>query len=173
MQTVHPSSSIKVRRAARGDAPALLRLIVALAEFEKLTPPDEAAQQRLLEHGFGPHPRFEAWLGFIDDVPEPIGYALLFETYSSFDARPTLHLEDIFVRPEFRGRGVGTMLIRNGIHLAHSRGCARMEWTCLDWNTRAQAGYERIGAQRLSHWILYRLERDKMAELIGKPEKES
>lgn len=146
-----------MRRAVRADGPALLRLIVALAEFEKLKPPDEAAQKRLLEHGFGPQPRFECWLGFLHDSPDPVAYALIFETYSSFEAAPTLYLEDLFVLPDFRRRGIGTALLRNCIQIARDRGCARMEWTCLDWNTRAQETYERMGAKRLSEWFLYRL----------------
>src|SRR6516164_10302576 len=85
MQSV-PVGMPVLRRATRSDAPGLTRLIIALAQFEKLTPPDAAAQQRLIDHGFGPTPRFEAWLAFWADVPEPVGYAIVFETYSSFEA---------------------------------------------------------------------------------------
>jgi GNAT superfamily N-acetyltransferase len=155
--SARPTTAILLRRATRADAASLLRLIVALAEFEKLAPPDAAAQQRLIEHGFGSHPRFEAWLSFWEDSAEAVGYALVFETYSSFEAAPTLFLEDIFVLPEFRGRGVGSALLRHCIQIAKDRGCSRMEWTCLDWNTRAQTTYEQLGARRLSEWILYRL----------------
>lgn len=151
--------SSHLRRATRADAPALLRLITALAEFEQLAPPDSGAQQRLVEDGFGPHPRFESWLAFTDGQREPVGYAILFETYSTFLGRPTLFLEDLFVLPDYRHRGTGTALIRHCIRLAHERGCGRMEWTCLDWNTKAQSTYERLGARRLSEWFLYRLDR--------------
>ncbi len=161
-----PSSSILVRRAARADAPALLRLIVALAEFEKLPPPDAAAQERLIQDGFGRMPRYEAWLAFWEEEREPVGYAFLVETYSSFEAAPTLYLEDIFVWAVYRGRGIGSTLLRNCIQIAHDRGCARMEWTCLDWNTRAQEAYEKIGAQRLSEWYLYRMRRAAMEAVI-------
>jgi GNAT superfamily N-acetyltransferase len=150
-------NDIVVRRAERADAPALLRLIIALAEFEKLTPPDAAAQARLIEDGFGARPRFEAWLGFDGSQSEPVGYAFIFETYSSFLARPTLFLEDLFVLPAFRGRGIGLALLRHCIGLAQERCCGRMEWICLDWNTKAQTFYESIGARRLSEWLLYRL----------------
>ena len=151
-----------LRSAQLADAPALLRLIVALAEFEKLPPPDAAAQQRLIADGFGERPRFETWLAFGDDTAEPVGYAVLFETYSTFRATPTLYLEDLFVLPAWRKRGIGSALLRHCIGLAHARGCERMEWTCLDWNTRAQAVYEGLGARRLSDWLLYRLDRDDM-----------
>jgi GNAT superfamily N-acetyltransferase len=136
----------------------VLRLIVALAEFEKLPPPDAEAQKRLIEDGFGQHPRFECWLGFWEGTPEPVAYALCFETYSSFRARPTLYLEDIFVLPAFRHRGIGTALLGHCVQLARERRCGRMEWTCLDWNTKAQAAYKQLGARQMHEWLLYRLD---------------
>jgi GNAT superfamily N-acetyltransferase len=160
-------STTSIRRATRDDAPVLIGLIIALAEFEKLTPPDAEAQQRLVEHGFGERPRFEAWLAFSDSSHEPVGYALIFETYSSFLARPSLYLEDIFVLPEHRGRGVGSALLRHCIRLASERGCGRVEWTCLDWNTKAQCVYENLGAERLSQWLLYRLGRGRIEQLAA------
>jgi len=162
------SGTITIRRAQRADAPELLRLIVALAEFEKLSPPDAAAQERLLEDGFGPKPKFESWLAFCEGKPEPVAYSLLFDTYSSFLARPTLYLEDIFVLPEFRRRGIGTALLRHCVQLAHERGCGRMEWTCLDWNTKAQVAYEQLGARPMKEWLLYRMTREQLQK-IGQP----
>ena len=162
---------ILVRRATRSNAKALIRLILALAEYEKLTPPDAEAQERLLKDGFGAHPKYEAWLAFCGNREEPAGYALIFETYSTFEAAPSVYLEDIFVLPELRGRGIGSTLIRTLVQIAYDRGCARMEWTCLDWNTRAQAAYEKLGARRLSEWFLYRLDRDAIARIVqGKTE---
>jgi GNAT superfamily N-acetyltransferase len=155
----------RLRRAERADAPALLELIAALAHFEKLTPPGPAEQQRLIEDGFGPRPRFEAWLAFWPRVLKPVGYAVCFETYSTFRASPTLYLEDVFVLAEYRRRGIGSALLRHCISLAKQRGCARMEWTCLDWNTKAQAVYESLGARRLSEWSLYRLNRAEIDRL--------
>ena len=156
-----------LRRALRSDACALIELIRALAQFEKLTPPDSEEQKRLIEDGFGDHPRFEAWLAFWQDQPAPVGYAVCFETYSTFRATPTLYLEDIFVLPAYRGHGIGSALLRHCIQLAHNRGCARMEWTCLDWNRKAQQVYERIGARHLSEWYLYRLTRDGMEKFLA------
>ncbi len=163
-----PESAV-VRRATRSDAPALLRLIVALAEYEKLAPPDSAAQERLVQDGFGDHPRYEAWIAFWGERTEPVGYAIYFETYSTFKAAPSLYLEDIFVLPELRGHGIGSALLRTGIQIAHDRGCGRMEWACLDWNVRAQAAYDRLGARRLSEWILYRLGREEIERLAAEP----
>ncbi|PYK60508.1 MAG: hypothetical protein DME21_11440, partial [Verrucomicrobia bacterium] len=88
--TSRADEAFRVRRATRADASALLELIVALAEFEKIPAPTQAEQQRLIEHGFGDRPRFEAWLAFWADVPQPVGYAVLFETYSTFRASSTL-----------------------------------------------------------------------------------
>ncbi len=160
------NESTFLRRAERSDAPALVRLITALADFEKLTPPDAEAQARLVEHGFGEKPRFECWLALVKESPEPVGYAIFFETYSTFLAQPTLYLEDIFVLPEFRRRGIGTALLRHCVALAHARGCGRMEWTCLDWNVKAQQLYEGRGAKRLSEWFLYRLTRQGMEQWL-------
>ncbi len=160
------ANPLVLRRALRPDAPALIELISALAQFEKLAPPNSEEQRRLIEDGFGERPRFEAWLGFWQDEPAPVGYAVFFETYSTFRATPTLYLEDIFVLPEYRRRGIGSALLRHCIQLAHDRGCARMEWTCLDWNRKAQQVYERIGARHLSEWYLYRLTRDGMEKFL-------
>ncbi|HEY6167851.1 MAG TPA: GNAT family N-acetyltransferase [Verrucomicrobiae bacterium] len=158
-------NAFNVRRATRADAAGLLQLIIALAHFEKLDPPDAGAQARLIEDAFGPRPRIEPWLAFSAGHDKPVGYAILLETYSSFLALPTLYLEDLFVLPEFRGRGIGKALFQQCVQLAHERGCGRMEWTCLDWNTKAQCFYEGIGARRLSDWFLYRLTRDQLTHL--------
>jgi GNAT superfamily N-acetyltransferase len=85
--------------------------------------------------------------------------------YSTFLARPTLFLEDLFVLPAYRKRGIGSALLGRGITLAHDRGCGRMEWTCLDWNRGAQAVYEGLGAERLSEWYLYRLPQERIEQL--------
>lgn len=146
---------VEVRRARPEEAPALLELIRGLADYEKLTPPDEAAQQRLVSDIFGERPRLDAFLAFVDGVPA--GYALVLETYSSFLAMPTLYLEDIFVLPEFRGRKAGSALFRAMVSEAKHRGCGRMEWVVLDWNTGAQEFYRRFGAEPLSDWITMRL----------------
>ncbi|MEO7718956.1 MAG: GNAT family N-acetyltransferase [Capsulimonas sp.] len=147
-----------IRRAERADADSLLCLIAALADFENLAPPDDAARARLIEHGFGDRPKFEAYLAEVEDAPGPVGYAFIFETYSTFLAKPTLYLEDLFVLPDYRKRGVGKALLSHCIALAHERGCGRMEWTCLDWNVNAQKVYEEsVGAKRMSEWYLYRL----------------
>lgn len=159
-------SSITLRRAERADAEVVIGLIIALAEFENLPPPDAGAQARLIEHGFGDSPQFEVMLAEVDGAPSPVGYALLLQTYSTFLAQPTLYLEDVFVLPEYRKRGIGKALLRHCVRTAFERGFGRMEWTCLDWNTNAQALYERMGARRMKEWYLYRMTRDAMARML-------
>ena len=159
-------STLTLRRAERADASAVIGLIIALAEFENLPPPDPEAQARLVEHGFGDSPQFEVLLAEVEGAPSPVGYALLLQTYSTFLAQPTLHLEDVFVLPEYRKRGIGKALLRRCVQAAFERGCGRLEWTCLDWNTNAQALYERMGARRMKEWYLYRMTRDAMARML-------
>lgn len=154
--------SVRLRRARRSDASAFVKLVVALAEFEKLTPPDAAARKRLIKDGFGARARFQPWLAYWAKEPEPVGYMILVDLYSSFEARPTLYLEDLFVVPEYRGRGIGKAMMRRSIGLAWKRGCGRMEWTCLDWNVKAQKFYHKLGARKLSQWYLYRLNREQV-----------
>lgn len=155
---------IEVRRARPEEAPVLMELILGLAEYEKLAPPDEAAQERLRRDIFGEKPRLEAWLVFVDGTAA--GYALVLETYSSFLALPTLYLEDIFVKPGFRGRGAGAALFRRMVEEAERRGCGRMEWVVLDWNRPALEFYERFGAQRMEEWISMRLTRADFGRVL-------
>lgn len=168
-----PSPSFQLRPATREDAPGLISLIIALAVFEELEPPDAAAQQRLVEHAFGERKYFEPWLAFVEGRTEPVAYAILFTTYSTFLAKPTLYLEDLFVLPEYRKQGIGGALLRNVVTLADERGCGRVEWTALDWNVNAQQVYEqKVGARRMSEWYLYRMTRKEIAQYLGKAESE-
>lgn len=160
---------IQLRPLTQEHAAAFCRLVVALAEFEKLPPPDEAAQARLVEDALGKKPRIEVWLAFVNEDVEPCGYMVLVETYSSFLALPTMYLEDLFVLPERRKGGVGGALLKKVVSLAHERGCGRVEWTALDWNVNAQQVYEqRIGAKRMSEWYLYRMTRQDMQRLLDR-----
>jgi GNAT superfamily N-acetyltransferase len=153
----------KLRRARREDADTVIDLISELAHFEKLDPPAPDARERLLRDGWGRTPRFETWLA--ESEGRAVGYAIVLETYSTFLARPTLYIEDVYVTPEFRGRGAGYALFRLAADLAVKRGCGRIEWLCLDWNTGAQAFYEKLGARRLNDWLPYRLMPDQVADL--------
>lgn len=145
-----------IRRARREDAGAVIGLIRALAEFEGLRGPSEEEEARLREDGFGDRPRIDVHVAELDG--EVVAYAISFFTYSTFRARPTLFLEDLYVHPRARRRGVATALLTHLRDLAVERGCGRFEWMVLDWNVDAQALYERLGARRLDEWRLYRIE---------------
>lgn len=147
---------MEIRRAAPSDGPAFLSLVDALAEFEKLEPPDEDGRRRLLEDAFGARPRIELWVAELDG--RVVAYGVLFETYSTFRALPTLYLEDLFVHPEARRRGVATAMMERFRALARERGCGRFEWIVLEWNTGAQALYRRLGAEMLDDWRVMRLD---------------
>ncbi len=162
-------SSVKppctVRPAQPADAPAILHLVRGLAAYEKLTPPDEAAQQRLIRDMFSAPPRIQAFLAEVNGTPA--GYAFIFESYSSFLALPTLYLEDLFVLPEFRSQKVGYTLFTTVVGEAHRRGCGRMEWSVLDWNQLAIDFYRRMGATHLREWHVYRLVRSDMETILN------
>jgi GNAT superfamily N-acetyltransferase len=156
-------AALRIRAAKPDDSEAIISLILGLAEYEKLPPPDEDAQQRLLRDAFGDRPRFEVFLAEVDR--RVVAYAFVFETYSTFLALPTLYLEDLFVLPEYRGRAVGYSMMRFLAREARARGCGRMEWVVLDWNRPAIDFYERLGAKHLSDWLVYRLDRDALGRL--------
>jgi GNAT superfamily N-acetyltransferase len=157
--------AIQIRRARAEDAGTLFELICALADYEHLEPPDAAARERFIADGFGVRPRFEAFLAEIDGAA--VGYAIVFETYSTFLARPSLFLEDLFVRPEARRRGAGQALLRHLAAAAVARGCGRMEWMVLAWNELAQGAYRKLGAQQLDEWRLCRLTGEALERLAG------
>lgn len=145
-----------VRLATPADGPAYVRLVNALATFEKLPPPDAAAVARLLEDAFGPRPRYELWVA--EDAGEVLAYAVTFTTYSTFRGKPTLFLEDLFVDPAARRRGVARAVLARLRAEAEARGCGRFEWFVLDWNVDAQALYQSVGARPLPEWQLWRVD---------------
>ena len=157
------SDEIVIRSAEARDGERWLELIDALAEYEKLPAPDPAARQRLLKDAFGERPRIDVFVAELSDLL--VGYAITFETYSSFLALPTLFLEDLFVLPEHRGKKAGYGLFQRCIREAQRRGCGRMEWQVLDWNQLAIDFYEGLGAHQLKQWLSYRLLRADMERL--------
>lgn len=137
----------------------LLFLIEQLAGYEKLTPPDPEAKNRLKRDGLSENPRYHAFLGKFDD--KYVGYVIYFTTYSSFLALPILYLEDIFILKEYRKQGIGTELFQFCVSQAKSIGCGRIEFCVLDWNTSAQNFYNKLGANRLG-WIFYRMDKEQI-----------
>lgn len=146
---------LAIRRGTRRDLPVILDLIRGLAEYERLAHQVEATPARLRRHGFGRRPYFETLI--CRRGRDAVGFALYFFTYSTFLARPSLYLEDLFVLPEERGRGAGKALLRALAKIAVARGCGRMEWTVLDWNTPSIRFYKALGAKLRKEWVLTRL----------------
>lgn len=144
-----------IRPAAAGDLPLILEFIRDLAAYEKLLDEVEATEDRLRVALFGPRPVAECVLAFADDAPA--GFAIFFTNYSTFLAKPGLYLEDLFVKPAFRGQGIGKALLLHLAHLANARGYGRMEWSVLDWNQSAIDFYEKLGARRMREWQICRL----------------
>ena len=146
---------IKVTKARRSEAKNILLLIDELADFERLPPPDRKAKNRIVNDAFGKKPSFSILLSKIDG--KTIGYAFYFFTYSSFLARKTLYLEDIYISQKFRGFGAGKSLFNALVNIARKNKCGRMEWCVLDWNENAVKFYEKLGSKELKEWKYYRL----------------
>ncbi len=134
-------------------------LIAKLAGYEKLLPPDEDAVIRLKNDAFSDNPKYEAYVLYADDTPA--GYITFYFTYSTFLAKQTLYLEDIFVAEEFRSKGLGKTLFEFCKKEAKIRGCGRMDWTVLTWNEPSVKFYEKLGGKR-QDWYLYRLDEEQL-----------
>jgi GNAT superfamily N-acetyltransferase len=146
---------ITIIPAREADVPVILQMIKGLAEYERLSHQVVATEDSLRETLFGPRPAAEVVLAY--DEREPIGFALFFHNYSTFMGRPGLYLEDLFVVPSWRGRGVGKLLLTHLASIAVERRCGRMEWAVLDWNESAIGFYTRLGASMLEDWRICRL----------------
>jgi GNAT superfamily N-acetyltransferase len=153
---------LTLRAATADDIPAIYEFIRALAAYEKLSHEVEATEEKLRATLFPPNgePAAECLLAFVDDAPA--GFAIFFPIYSTFLAKQGLYLEDLFVKPEVRGQGVGKALLLELARVANKRGYGRMEWTVLDWNQPAIDFYESIGARRLPEWQICRLTGDAL-----------
>ncbi|HEU0012349.1 MAG TPA: GNAT family N-acetyltransferase [Longimicrobium sp.] len=158
-------SGLRIRAAVEGDVPLVLRFIRELAEYERLLHEVVATEERLRATLFGPRPGAEAVIAEVDG--EAAGFALFFHNYSTFLAQPGIYLEDLYVRPEMRGHGVGRALLAHLAALARERGCGRLEWWVLDWNEPAIAFYRRLGAQPMSEWTVFRLTGDALDRLAA------
>ena len=148
-------SQVVVRKARPSDSDQFIGLVLDLARFERLDPPTPAGRRRLVDDVFR-NKRVKLFVA--SERGKLVGYALYFYTYSSFEAKPTLYLEDLYVMESHRKRGVGFALFRECVDEAVSKGCGRMEWAVLTWNEKALRFYEKLGAKRLSDWYVYRLD---------------
>ena len=154
-----------IRPATPADIPAIIHLIRALSDYEKLSHQVVVDEARLREHLFGARPYAEVLLA--EEAGHVVGYALSFHTYSTFLGRPSLYLEDLFVLPEHRGRGHGKALLARLARIAVERGCGRFEWMVLDWNTPAIQFYESLGAALAPEWQLCRMTGDALQQFAA------
>jgi GNAT superfamily N-acetyltransferase len=151
---VPKTGGVTIREAGAGDTPILLDFIRGLADYEGLSGQVEASEELLRKTLFADKGA-EALIASIDGVDA--GFALFFYNYSTFKGRPGIYIEDLFVKPELRGRGAGRALMRHIARLAVSKGCGRLDWSCLNWNTPSINFYKSCGAKPLSEWTGFRL----------------
>jgi len=160
-----PADALRIDSASSADAPLILTLIRELAEYEKLSDQVTATEADLDRALFSDRPAAEAVVARLGG--EAVGFALFFHTFSTFVGRPGLYLEDLYVRPAHRGRGVGRRLLAHLAALAVERGCGRFEWSVLDWNEPAIAAYRRAGAVPMDEWTVYRLTGEPLRALAA------
>ena len=154
---------VRIEAATVHDVPLLLSLIGALAEYERMSDAVVATEARLRDSLFGTNPSAEAAIARVER--DAVGFALWYQNYSTFLAKPGLYLEDLFVLPDWRGRGVGAALLGHLARIALERDYGRMEWSVLNWNEPAIGFYRRIGAKPMDEWTVYRLTGDDLRRL--------
>jgi len=164
---MNETRQIEIRAARPDDAPLILHFIQAIAAYESLTAEVRNDEASIRRHLFarGGSPAAECLLAFL--AGGPAGYAVYFHNYSTFTGRRGLYLEDLYVEPALRGHGVGRALLQRIAAIAVARGCARMEWTVLDWNETAIRFYESLGARAMREWTLWRLAGEPLAGLAA------
>ena len=165
-QSDHAAPGLEIRPARPGEAGLVLALVRELAAYERLSHEVDATEAMIEAALFGPHPRLfcdlALWAG------EPVGVALWFYNFSSFRGRHGLYLEDLFVRPALRGRGIGKGLLVRLARRCRDEGLARFEWAVLDWNAPSIAFYESLGARAMDEWTIFRLSGEALARLAAK-----
>ena len=155
----------QIRPAIPTDAPHILQFIRELAEYEKLSNQVTATEQLLHQHLFGPRPVAECLIAELDHTH--VGFALYFHSFSTFVGRPGIYLEDLFVRPAARGKGIGRALLTHLAKIAVERNCGRLEWSVLDWNASAIGFYKKLGAIPMDEWTVMRVAGDALKNLAA------
>lgn len=158
--------SLSIRSATRADISLIGQFIRDLAEYERLADAVRFDEAVMAEKLFGVRPYAEVLIGQIDGTPQ--GFALFFHNFSTFEGRPGIYLEDLFVRPDARGSGLGKALLAKLAALAVERDCARLEWSVLDWNMPAIDFYKALGAKMMDEWTVMRVDGAALSELAGK-----
>ena len=156
-------AQVRIEPAVPADVTDIVGLIRELAEFERLLDQFVATEARVRESVFGSKPYAEVLMARLGQ--ESIGFALFFHNYSTFRAQPGIYLEDLYVRPAFRGEGIGEAMLKRIAKLAVERGCGRFEWSVLDWNQRAVDFYKALGAEPLNEWTMFRVSGDNLIRL--------
>ncbi len=159
------ATSFEIRTTTEADVPVILSLIRDLATYERAPDAVVATEMGLREVLFGPTPSAEVLLAL--EKAEPVGFALYFSNFSTWLGRPGLYLEDLFVRPEKRGKGYGRALLIRLAQIAQERRCGRMEWAVLDWNEPAIQFYRKLGATPMHEWTVFRLTEEEIAKLAA------
>jgi GNAT superfamily N-acetyltransferase len=163
MSTADTSTGFEIRTATVDDVPLILDFIHQLADYERLAHEVEADIDTLRESLFGERRVAEALLGYLGG--EPVAFAVFFHNFSTFVGRPGLYLEDVFVKPAYRGRGFGQALLVHLARIAMDRGCGRFEWSVLDWNESAIHFYQQLGARAMDDWTVYRVDGEALETL--------
>lgn len=159
------STELEIRRATVADVPTIVSLIRELAEFERLAHEVVVTEELLIEQLFGQRPGAEVVIAGVGQ--EVVGFALFFQNFSTFLGRPGLYLEDLYVRPKFRGLGHGEQLLRYLARICIERGYGRFEWSVLDWNQRAIDFYKGMGARPMEEWTVFRVTGEALARLAS------
>jgi len=149
------SDNVRIVAATEKDTPTILHMIRGLAEYEKLSDRVTATEAALRQQLFGPKPAAEVCLVYVDD--EAIGFAVFFSSFSTFACRPGVYLEDLFIQPKWRGRGLGRQLLAHVARIGVERGCDRMNWAVLPWNQTAIDFYHRLGAEKVTEWESFKI----------------
>ena len=165
-----PLPELSIRPATEGDVPLILSFIRELAAYEKLAHEVVATEEDLGRTLFGERPYAEGLIALWGE--EPAGFALFFHNYSTFLSKPGIYLEDLYVRPAFRGKGIGQALLARLAQLTVERDCGRLEWWVLDWNERAIRFYRKLGAAAMSNWTVFRLTGDALVDLARRENRE-
>ncbi len=159
------TDSFQIKQATVQDVPLILSFIKDLAEYEKLSHEVMATEESLRESLFGAKPFAEVVIGYLND--QPVAFALFFHNFSTFLGKPGIYLEDLFVKPEARGKGLGQKLLVYLARLAKERNCGRLEWWVLDWNETAIGFYKRLGAVAMDEWTVFRVTGSALDDLAS------
>ncbi len=153
------TNKLIIRKAEEKDVPQIFNFIKELAEYEKLSSEVTATEETLKKSLFGERPYAEVLIAEYEN--EPAGHAIFFHNFSTFVGRPGIYLEDIYVRPHLRGKGIGKNLLLHLIKIAKERNCGRVEWSVLDWNKPSIEFYKKMGAVPMDEWTVFRMTEDK------------